>query len=211
MSKKLSKISQSKNFLESFRSTYTRGIFEKGKTGKLVFLGVFIGNKKILFTDKHNDETISLLLHTMHEIGGNTEINETVDLLLGMAQDINGNVSEERFNKAIVFMKTLKPKDPIEARLLAQHFILNEKGLRFLGSCNTTEMLKQAQFHGNIGIKMLRLSQESIHTLTRYRAGGVQQINVVHMHDNAKAIIAHDMGGGNAKLSDRPLENNETM
>ena len=90
----------------------------------------------------------------------------------------------------------MKPKDPIEARLLTQHLLLTETGNNLLRNGNKQDQILQADFYYKNAIKVLNLSQQTIHTLTKYRAKGTQQINIVHMYGDSKAIIAGTIGGG---------------
>jgi len=52
----------------------------------------------------------------------------------------------------------------------------------------------------NIATKLLRLSQETLLTLMKYRNKGQQQVFVTHVNDGGKAIVGNiNQGGSNDK------------
>lgn len=95
-------------------------------------------------------------------------------------------------------LDSIAPKDPIEAMLGSQITSLNAQGMRYLARaedegnwlCHTEAAIKMA-------VKLLRLKNETIETLMRYRRKGEQKVVVQHINvqDDAKAIIG-DINGG---------------
>lgn len=95
-------------------------------------------------------------------------------------------------------LDSIAPSDPVEAMLASQITSLNAQGMRYLARA---EQEGNWLFHTEAAIKMavklLRLKNETIETLIRYRKKGEQKVTVQHINvqDDAKAIIG-DVNGG---------------
>ena len=77
-------------------------------------------------------------------------------------------------------LQDLKPKDSIEAKLIVQADILFTHGLSNLKRSETTDRINHAEYYSNKGIKLLRLHNETVEALSKYRRGGEQNIKVTH-------------------------------
>ena len=143
-----------------------------------------------------DDEMLNTFFNSITTLGGGLDPETTITFIAKTASAFPNGLNKATFNRSIALLQKMKPQDPVEARLLAQHFILHEQGMDYLERCSNAEMLPQSQHFGTLSMKMLKLSQESIQALTKYRNKGTQQINIVHMQDNAKAVM---VGGGHEK------------
>lgn len=95
-------------------------------------------------------------------------------------------------------LDSIRPKDSIEAMLASQIISLNAQGMRYLARAeNDGNWLCHTEVAVNLAIKLLRLKNETIDTLIRYRKKGEQKVTVQHINiqDDAKAIIG-DFNGG---------------
>jgi len=101
-------------------------------------------------------------------------------------------------------LDAIGPSDPIEAMLASQITSLNAQGMRYLARAESDEnWLCHTESSIKMAVKLLRLKNETIETLMRYRKKGEQKIVVQHINvsDDARAIIGdiktHNGGGGN--------------
>ncbi|MDP1609258.1 MAG: hypothetical protein Q8L98_08115 [Chlamydiales bacterium] len=95
-------------------------------------------------------------------------------------------------------MHDLQPKGAVEARFAVQASALFSHGLANLKRSENAEIINQAEYYGNKAIKLLRLHNETIEALSRYRRGGEQKVTVTHAVITEQAIVNNfnGMGGG---------------
>lgn len=86
-----------------------------------------------------------------------------------------------------------EPKDAFEARLSVQSTSLYAQGMQYLSRAEKANMMCQAEFFLKSAIKLLRLHNETIDTLARYRRKGEQKVVVQHVNvnDGGKAIVGN--------------------
>jgi hypothetical protein len=104
---------------------------------------------------------------------------------------------ENRLQAAVKSVLEMKPKDPIEAKLLAketaiyslamQYVARAEKGM-FSDESNESSCMWY-ETNMNFAIKLLRLHNETVETLGRYRRNGEQRVNVTHSVVAGQAIV----------------------
>jgi len=101
-------------------------------------------------------------------------------------QDHNTNVIYQS-------LSDYEPKDAIEARLCAQSTTLYAQGMQYLSRAEKADMLHQADFYMKSAIKLLRLHNETVEALARYRRKGEQKVVVQHVNvnDGGKAIVGN--------------------
>lgn len=100
------------------------------------------------------------------------------------------------YNVALQTLNDLQPKDAIEARLAVQASVLFSHGMSNLTKAATTDVLCHADHYSNRAIKLLRLHNETIEALNRYRRGGEQKVTVTHAVITEKAIVNNFNGVG---------------
>lgn len=86
-----------------------------------------------------------------------------------------------------------EPKDAIESKLCAQSAALYAQGMHYLSRAENTNILHQIDFFMKNAIKLLRLHNETVETLARYRRKGEQKVIVQHVNvnDGGKAIVGN--------------------
>ena len=104
-------------------------------------------------------------------------------------------------------LSDLEPQDSIEARVIAQHTTLYSIGMSYLGNAQA-EIVKGrnsrlfesdgVEEHNrllNQAMKLLRLANETVESLTRYRRKGEQKVIVQHVNVNngGQAVVAGSM------------------
>lgn len=111
---------------------------------------------------------------------------------------------EHNTNVIYQSLSDFEPKDSLEAKLCAQCTSLYAQGMAYLSRAEKTEMLPHAEFYIRSATKLLRLHNETIEMLARYRRKGEQKVVVQHVNvnDGGKAIVGNVMGGegGNPNL-----------
>jgi hypothetical protein len=83
------------------------------------------------------------------------------------------------------------PKDITESRLITQQAALFAQGMQYLSRAETGSMISQKDFCLKNAIKLLRLHNETIEALGKYRKGNEQRIVVQHINvgGEAQAIV----------------------
>lgn len=188
MTKKLSH-QQDQSLLDSFLSSRVEAGFTEDEQGKPIISSISIGGVEMSPEIMKDDETLNNFFNSIAALGGGLDPETTINFITKTASALPSGFNQSTFNRSVALFQKMKPQDPVEARLLAQHFILHEQGMKYLERCSNAEMLLHSQHFGTLSMKMLKLSQESIKALTKYRSNGTQQINIVHMQDNAKAVM----------------------
>ncbi len=95
----------------------------------------------------------------------------------------------------------LSPKDAIEARLAVQAAVAFAHGMECFKKAGNAEMINQKDSYVNTGCKLLRIHNETIEALNRYRRGGEQKVTVTH------AVLAHQAVVNNFQGVGVPPEN----
>jgi hypothetical protein len=100
-------------------------------------------------------------------------------------------------------LKTLqeeKPKDSTEMRLILQAHALFTQGMKNLARAEEAELPYHAELRMKFAMKVLRLHNETIEMLNRYRRRGEQTLVVQHQYvqvnDGGKAIVGNPVVGG---------------
>lgn len=90
----------------------------------------------------------------------------------------------------------IHPQNALEARLVTQSAVLFAQGMRYSKKAGEADMLCQSQFYSSYGAKLIRLHNETIDTLNRYRRGGEQRVFVQHNVVADKAVVNNFTGVG---------------
>lgn len=112
----------------------------------------------------------------------------------------HGSTGEEirNWNVILQALHDIGPKDAVEARLALQAGALFANGMSSLGRAEKADMLGHSEHYTNRAIKLLRLHNETIEALSRYRRDGEQKVTVVHVAEKM-AVVNNYGGGGNTK------------
>ncbi len=116
------------------------------------------------------------------------------DIAYGLADDTH----ELRINSASAMLSALKPKDETEALLLGQFFALHDSGMRCLRNANSQEMFYHIEKLFSLSAKLLNTANQSMQALIKYRSGGQQTVQVIHMHNEGQAIVAQNLSRSSA-------------
>lgn len=118
-----------------------------------------------------------------------------------LSQGMSSSKQELRLNDICALLPALGPKDETEAMLLGQFLALQDSGMKCLRLANMPE---QGSHHVErlltLGMKLLNTSNQTMQTVLKYRSGGHQTVQVVHVHNEGQAIVAQNLS------SNRPGE-----
>ncbi len=111
-------------------------------------------------------------------------------------------------NLALQSLADSSPRDATEARLCLQATALYSQGMHYLSRAEGSNMLFHSEFYMKCAIKLLRLHNETVDAISKYRRGGEQRVLVQHVNVNegGQAIVGTiNHGGGVNKKTDEVI------
>lgn len=117
---------------------------------------------------------------------------------------VNGSLADnltEGSNMVLRSLNDFKPKDAVEARLSTQATVAFEHAMNMLRRGASAETLHLIEAFANLGIKFMRVHNETIEALNRYRRGGEQKVTVTHIAE--KMAVIHNYGGGGEDIENK--------
>lgn len=149
------------------------------------------------------DKCLSDITETIKSVLGVKDSDLALQILhLGISACDPAGMETHSWNIVLQSMHDIQPKDAVEARFAAQAHALFSNGMASLRRAEKAEMMCHAEHYTNRAVKLLRLHNETIEALNRYRRGGEQKVTVTHAVITEKAIVNNYNGvggGGNAK------------
>lgn len=123
-------------------------------------------------------------------------IGLAANALLSNPTDAKGTVAY--MNRIASMMRSLEPKDTIEAQLISQLLVLHEQGLYWMGKAMRTDRVDFSNTYINAATKLINRYHETLKALMRYRQGGDQKIIVenVNVNNGGQAIVGNVTRGG---------------
>ncbi len=113
-----------------------------------------------------------------------TELSQT----LSFAHQVLGK-DELALNTLVAAVAELKPKDPLERRLLVQALLVHHKAAQALVRASQTRWDSEREVQENRSMKFMRLFSQQMATLQKYRRNGQQTVVVNHVIAD-QAIVA---------------------
>jgi hypothetical protein len=109
-----------------------------------------------------------------------------------------GDNAPEKQNIILQTLAEYQPRDQHEARLCVQSTALYDHGMKYLHQAEANKRFDQSEFYLKNATKLLRLHNETIEALSKYRRGGTQNVVVQHVqvNDGGQAIVGNTIGGG---------------
>jgi len=124
----------------------------------------------------------------------------TVDVTIGetilnkVAFGMAGERRDLRMNEVSTLLPALRPKDETEAMLLGQFIALQDSGMQCLRRANLPE---QGFYHVErlflLANKLFNTANQTMQTVLKYRSGGQQVVQVLHVHNEGQAIVAQNL------------------
>lgn len=146
-----------------------------------------------------NPENEDLFFKRLKEVIGVKDTELAIDIFAQGAATIKTLMKDSvhGYNVTIQLLNDVKPKDAIEARLALQAHSAFSYAMTQLSRASSVEYMGNAESCANLAIKFMRIHNETIEALSKYRRGGVQQV-VVHHQNNVVANNAtiNNLGSG---------------
>jgi len=140
---------------------------------------------------KLNEENF---IRAMQKASGTSDPKIGERVVKKVARGLSAETFDHRINEASSLLPALEPKSTAEALLLGQFLALNDSGMKCLRIANLPD---QGFYHVeklySLAHKLLNTANQTMQTVVKYRSGGQQTIQVVHMHNEGQAIVAQNL------------------
>lgn len=162
------------------------------------------GESRRLCVTKTDDGTLALEAHRGAMGSSRREyVQATTHQLMLVSQNLSRAFGDDEtaMNTALTFAEGLDPKDETEGLLVTQmttaHLLAMEFAKRAIIPQQDFEV---AEYLTNRTVKLMRVFNEQLATLQKYRGKGQQKVTVKHVHVNegGQAIVGSVEGGGSA-------------
>ncbi len=125
-------------------------------------------------------------------------------LALNAAPLTPGNNKADEANALLATLLSLKPQDEIEGMLITRLITLHKQYMNIMSRAWKTDSVDFEGSYINHATKLMRLYNETLEALNRYRRKGEQKITVQHVHvsNGGQAVVSgefHQGGGSNKK------------
>lgn len=125
---------------------------------------------------------------------GTSSLSSGEKILRKVARGMASENPDARLNDVSTLLPTLGPKDPTEALLLGQFLTLQDSAMKCLRLANLPD---QGFYHEErlfqLAQKLLNTANQTIQTFLKYRSGGQQTVQVVHVHNEGQAIVTQNL------------------
>ena len=125
---------------------------------------------------------------------GTSDITQGELIINKLSRGMAADRQEDRLNDVSTLMPALRPRDETEALLLGQFLALQDSGMKCLRNANLPD---QGFYHEErlltLGMKLLNTANQTMQTVLKYRSGGQQTVQVIHVHNEGQAIVAQNL------------------
>ena len=129
----------------------------------------------------------------LQQASGTSNLSIGERILKDVAKGLADDTHEIRINTASAMLPALKPKDETEALLLGQFYALHDSGMRCLRNANSQEMFYHVERFFSLATKLLNTANQTMQAVIKYRSGGQQTVQVIHVHNEGQAIVAQNL------------------
>ena len=143
-----------------------------------------------------NQEALEKLKKTFKVATGTDGLALADHILQSLASGMSDSLCDSRLNRLLMLLPALKPQNETEALLLGQFIALQDSGFKCLRRANDAEGFYHLERFHLLATKLLRTANETMQTLLKYRNGGKQEIQIVHLHNEGQAILAQNISNG---------------
>lgn len=158
---------------------------------------------------KEGENKADAFFEKLKEITGVKDTELASNIIDTGANAIRSVVKEnDELNIIAQTLHDFGPRNAIEARLALQANALFTHGMTNLRRSSTADMLCHSEHYVNKAIKLLRLHNETIEALNRFRRGGEQKIIVQHSVLADKAVVNFPGGGEKKNEGETPCSRN---
>jgi len=155
------------------------------ETGKREFKTIELSDGKQIDSDQFQ-KTLKRTVGTSDPKLGERILNK-------VSYGLTGERSDQRINDASALLPALRPQNETEAMLLGQFLALHDSGMKCLRLANLPE---QGFYHEEklflLANKLFNTANQTMQTVLKYRSGGQQTVQVIHVHNEGQAIVAQN-------------------
>ncbi len=155
----------------------------------------------------HTEQDVICSLYSTISGSGNEDYTNRfiseVSATMITSNDDNGATAS--INSFIGGMLSMNPQDAIEAQLCAKLMVLHSKAMHYMNRAKDQTERRHIDNNLNNSTKCMRLHNETLETLNRYRRNGEQRVKVVHQYvqvnEGGQAVVTGEAprGGGKQK------------
>jgi hypothetical protein len=185
------------------KGPFIRYKYEYDEVGKCRLVSVELSDG----TKIDNEEGLVKFERALKEATGTTNIHLADQILSHAAFGMTASKHETRLNTLVALLPAFQPQDEIEAILCGQFIALQQTGFRCLRNANDSDNFFQVQGLFSQATKLFRIANETMQTMMKYRSGGRQEIQIVHVHNEGQAIVTQNLtsgGGSKEKFQTEP-------
>jgi len=157
------------------------------------------GSKKTIITNSIGEEISNpdLFLSELSLATGSVNI-EFGALLYRECIFASGSKDPNVHKGIINSLRALEPKDEIEGMLITRLLSIHIQSMNYLAIQSEVKTEKETDLYLNRSVKLMRLYNETLEALTRYRRKGEQRVVVQHVsvNDGGKAVVNGNLSGG---------------
>jgi hypothetical protein len=156
------------------------------ETGQYEFESIELSDGNEINTDN--------LQQALKRATGTSDIAMGEKILNKVARGMTSERLDLRLNEVSALLPALYPKDETEAMLLGQFLALQDSGMKCLRLANLPE---QGFYHEEklflLANKLLSTANQTMQAVLKYRSGGQQVVQVLHVHNAGQAIVAQNL------------------
>ncbi len=139
---------------------------------------------------------------------GTSEVAIGERILNKVAYGMTTEKHDVRLNEVSALLPALHPKDEAEAMLLGQFLTLQDSGMKCLRLANLPD---QGFYHQErlliLANKLLNTANQTMQTVLKYRSGGQQTVQVVHVYNEGQTIVAQNLSPPTREGAQKKFEN----
>ena len=132
-------------------------------------------------------QSLQQWMDALTQVFGTEDLNE-ISQVLSFAHQVLGK-DECALNALVAAIAELKPRDPLERRLLVQALLVHHKATQALVRASQTYWDSEREAQENRALKLMRLFAQQMAALEKYRRNGQQTVVVNHVVAN-QALVA---------------------
>ena len=124
-----------------------------------------------------------------------TSDKELADYVYRKAIDAMPKIAneEENINSVLQVLNASNPNDHVEAKLCLQSHVLYAHGMKYLRLAEKEDRINTSEFFMKNALKLLRLHNETVEVLEKYKRKGEQKVVVqyVNVENGGKAVVGN--------------------
>ena len=164
--------------------------------GKRVFKGLALSDGTIF--ENVTDEKLAKFQEVVKKATGTGQLEDAIEIIWFIASGMHQNSNESRLERVAKMLPLLKPQNETEALILGQFLALQDSALDCLRQANYQDGFYHTERYFMLASKLFAQANATMQTLLKYRSGGQQTVQVVHVHnEKGRAIVTQNLSQSN--------------